>query len=87
MTYRLALPAPGLAARARAAFAVSPDKPNDLALAALAVWSATHGLTMLIIDHLTRPDLSIDEMIERVLSTVAQGLVARIKATDSASEG
>ncbi len=56
------------------AFAVSADNPQDLALAALSVWSATHGLTMLIIDHLTRPELSTQDMIEKVLRTVAQGL-------------
>ena len=32
------------------AFAVSPDDPLDLDLAALSTWSATHGLTMLVID-------------------------------------
>jgi len=31
---------------------------------------------MLIIDHLAQPDLSIDDMIETVLPTVAQGLMA-----------
>jgi AcrR family transcriptional regulator len=56
------------------AFAVSPDNPQDLALAALSVWSATHGLTMLIIDHLTRPELSTQDMVEKVLRTVARGL-------------
>ena len=56
------------------AFAVSPENPQDLALAALSVWSATHGLTMLIIDHLTRPELSTQDMIEKVLRTVARGL-------------
>jgi AcrR family transcriptional regulator len=55
-------------------FAVSAQQPEDLALAALAVWSAAHGLTMLIIDHLTRPDLSVEDMIENVLRTVVLGL-------------
>jgi hypothetical protein len=41
------------------------------------MWSAAHGLTMLIIDHLTRPDLSFDDMIETVLRTVTHGLTAR----------
>jgi AcrR family transcriptional regulator len=59
------------------AFAASPDDPQDLALAALSMWSAAHGLTLLIIDHLTRPDLSIDDMIETVLRTVTHGLMAR----------
>ena len=59
-------------------FAVSPDNPIDLALAALSVWSAAHGLTMLTIDHLTRPDLSIDDMADSVPRTVAQGLTTRL---------
>jgi AcrR family transcriptional regulator len=58
------------------AFAVSSDNPKDVALAALSMWSAAHGLTMLITDHLTRPDLSTQDMIETVLRTVAQGLAA-----------
>jgi hypothetical protein len=59
------------------AFAVSPDDPRDLAPAALSMWSAAHGLTMLVIDHLTRPDLFIDDMIETVLQTITHGLTAR----------
>ena len=56
-------------------FAASPEEdPQDVALAALAVWSAAHGLTMLIIDRLTAPGLSIEDMVERVLRTVVQGL-------------
>ena len=55
-------------------FAVSPESLKDLALAALSVWAAAHGLTMLILDRLARPDLSIEDMIEKVLWTVVQGL-------------
>ena len=55
-------------------FAVSPDKPQDLALAALSVWSATHGLTMLIIDKLSQKDLAVEDMIERMLRMVTEGL-------------
>jgi hypothetical protein len=40
------------------------------------MWSAAHGLTMVVIDHLTRADLSIDDMIETVLRTVTPGLTA-----------
>jgi AcrR family transcriptional regulator len=57
-------------------FALAPDNPKDLGLAALAVWSAAHGLTMLIIDHLTQPNLSTEGMTEKVLQTVAKGLMA-----------
>jgi AcrR family transcriptional regulator len=56
------------------AFAVSPENAEDVATAALAVWSATHGLTMLAIDRVPPPDLSIDAMIERLLRTVVAGL-------------
>jgi len=55
-------------------FAVSPDDPEDLALAALSAWSAAHGLTMLVIDKLSRADLSVDDMIERLLHMVIEGL-------------
>jgi len=56
------------------AFAVSPKNAEDVALAAIAVWSATHGLTMLAIDRIPPPDLLIDAMIERLLRTVVTGL-------------
>jgi len=55
-------------------FAVSPDKPDDVALAAVAVWSASHGLTMFAIDRIPRPDLSIEDMTDRVLRMVIAGL-------------
>ena len=56
------------------AFAVSPDDPQDLALMAISVWSATHGLTMLVIDRIPRADLLLDDMIERMLCMVVRGL-------------
>ena len=56
------------------AFAVSPDSQQDVALAALSVWSATHGLTMLIIDRIPRPDLSIDDIISRLMGMVVAGM-------------
>ncbi len=56
------------------AFDVPPDDPKALALAALSVWSATHGLTMLAIDSIPRPDLSVDDMIDALLSMVVAGL-------------
>ena len=43
-------------------------------MAALAAWSAAHGLTMLVIDRIPPLDLSIDEMIERLLRMVVTGL-------------
>jgi AcrR family transcriptional regulator len=56
------------------AFAVSPNNPQDLALTAISVWSATHGLAMLVIDKIPRADLRVDDMIERMLRMVVQGL-------------
>jgi AcrR family transcriptional regulator len=56
------------------AFGVSPDNPQDLALTAISVWSATHGLTMLVIDRIPRADLLLDDMIERMLRMVVRGL-------------
>jgi AcrR family transcriptional regulator len=55
-------------------FAVSPDNPQDLARTALSVWSAAHGLTMLVIDKIPRADLRVDDMIENLLHMVVQGL-------------
>jgi AcrR family transcriptional regulator len=55
-------------------FAVSPDNSEDLALAALSAWSGAHGLTMLVIDKIPRADLSVDDMIERLLRMVVAGL-------------
>jgi AcrR family transcriptional regulator len=55
-------------------FDVSPDKPQDLALAAISVWSATHGLTMLVIDKIPRADLLVEDMIEKMLRMVVRGL-------------
>jgi AcrR family transcriptional regulator len=56
------------------AFAVSPENAEDVAMAALAAWSAAHGLTMLAIDRIPPLDLSIDAMIERLLRIVVTGL-------------
>jgi AcrR family transcriptional regulator len=55
-------------------FSVAPNNPQDVALTALAVWSATHGLTMLAIDKVSPQGLSVDDMIERLIGMVAAGL-------------
>ena len=55
-------------------FAAAPDSSDDVAITALSVWSATHGLTMLVIDRIPRADLSVDDMIERMLGMVVRGL-------------
>jgi AcrR family transcriptional regulator len=56
------------------AFAVSPDSAEDVSLAALVAWSAAHGLTMFAIDRIPRADLSVDDMIDRLLRMVVTGL-------------
>lgn len=55
-------------------FRVLPDDPQDVGLTALSVWSATHGLTMLAIDKVPPAELSIDDMIERLLCMVIGGV-------------
>jgi AcrR family transcriptional regulator len=55
-------------------FAVSPDSPHDVILAAFAAWSAVHGLTMLVIDRIPKAVLSLDDMIDRLLRMVVAGL-------------
>jgi AcrR family transcriptional regulator len=55
-------------------FAVSPDDPKDQILASHVFWSAVHGLTMLVIDDLVAPDVSVDHMTERLLRMQITGL-------------
>jgi AcrR family transcriptional regulator len=55
-------------------FAIPPDRPKDQILAAHAFWSAVHGLTMLAIDDLMAPGISVDAVIMRVLRTEIAGL-------------
>jgi AcrR family transcriptional regulator len=56
------------------AFAVSADSREDQILAAHVFWSAVHGLTMLVIDDLLAPNVSVKKMIERLLRTQIKGL-------------
>ena len=56
------------------AFAVAADSREDQILAAHVFWSAVHGLTMLVIDDLLAPNVSVDKMIERLLRTEIKGL-------------
>ncbi len=55
-------------------FAVSPDAPLDHILAAHAFWSGVHGLTTLVIDDLLAPGVPVDDLIERLLRIVIEGL-------------
>jgi AcrR family transcriptional regulator len=55
-------------------FAVAPDSQRDVILAAFAAWSAVHGLTMLVIDRIPKAELSLDQMIDRLLRMIAASL-------------
>jgi AcrR family transcriptional regulator len=55
-------------------FAVAPENPKDQILAAHVFWSAVHGLTTLAIDQLMAPDVTVDDMIEQLLSIQIRGL-------------
>jgi AcrR family transcriptional regulator len=59
------------------AFAVSPQSKSELAIAALSVWSAVHGLTLLIIDELTGSELTVDTLVARLLRLLIDGLGPR----------
>ncbi len=59
------------------AFAISARSRTELAVAALSVWSAVHGLTMLVIDDITGSDLAIETLVSRLLRTLLDGLAAR----------
>ena len=55
-------------------FAVSPDNPHDVILAAFSAWSAVHGLTMLVIDRIPKAELALDDIMDRLLRMIAAGL-------------
>jgi AcrR family transcriptional regulator len=59
------------------AFAVSPDDPRRLAIAALTAWSAVHGLTTLVIDSLASPQIPVEVLAEGVATIVIDGLKPR----------
>jgi AcrR family transcriptional regulator len=59
------------------AFAVSPDDPRRLAIAALTAWSAVHGLTTLVIDSLASPQIPVEVLAKGVATIVIDGLKAR----------
>ena len=58
-------------------FAVAPDNESELASASLSLWSAAHGLTMLVIDRLTGWDVPTDELVDAVLRRQFDGLAPR----------
>jgi AcrR family transcriptional regulator len=55
-------------------FAIPADSLKDQILAAHVVWSAVHGLTTLAIDRLMAPGVTVEDMIERLLKTLIEGL-------------
>jgi AcrR family transcriptional regulator len=55
-------------------FAISPNSTPDIALTRLSIWSAAHGLTLLIIDRLAGCEFSTDEMVERSIAIQLEGL-------------
>jgi AcrR family transcriptional regulator len=59
------------------AFAVSAKSEKDLAIASLSVWSAVHGLTLLVIDGLTGLDLTVDSLVTRLIRMLCDGLRPR----------
>ena len=56
------------------AFSVSPASPKDAVLAAHVFWSAVHGLTMLALDRLMAPEVTVDEMIEALVRSEIRAL-------------
>jgi AcrR family transcriptional regulator len=56
------------------AFAVSADSAQDQILAAHVFWSGVHGLTMLALDRLMAPEVTVDEMIEALVRSEIRGL-------------
>ncbi len=61
----------------RGVFAISATSKSELAIAALSIWSAVHGLTLLLIDSLTGSELAIDTLVNRLIRTLLEGLEPR----------
>jgi AcrR family transcriptional regulator len=55
-------------------FAIPADSPKDQILAAHVFWSAVHGLTMLALDRLMAPEVTVDEMIETLIRAQIRAL-------------
>jgi AcrR family transcriptional regulator len=56
------------------AFGISPECRQDIALARLSIWSAVHGLTMLIIDRLAGGEVSTSDIVGRLIAIQIEGL-------------
>jgi AcrR family transcriptional regulator len=59
------------------AFAVSAKSEKDLAIASLSVWAAVHGLTLLVIDGLAGPEVTVDILVTRLIRMICEGLRPR----------
>lgn len=55
-------------------FTADADNSQDVPLTAISVWSAVHGLTMLLIDNIPKAELSVADMMEKVLHMIVAGL-------------
>lgn len=56
---------------------VSADSEEDQVLAAHAFWSGMHGLTMLAIDDLMARGVKADDVLDKLLRTMIEGLLRR----------
>jgi AcrR family transcriptional regulator len=63
------------------AFAIAANNEQEVAQAALALWSTVHGLTSLIIDRLAIPNLPLDDLIEGTIRLQAKALRPRPRAS------
>jgi len=59
------------------AFAVSPTSESELAAATLAIWSAVHGLTLLVIDEVAGPQIAVNTAVDDLMRFQFQGLAPR----------
>ncbi len=61
-------------------FPQSIANPRESAAAALALWSALHGLAMLAIDDFVGPAAEVETLVEPVLGALIDGLALRPRA-------
>lgn len=59
------------------AFAIAAERSNELAVTSLLVWSAVHGLTMLVIDNVGGSELPVHSLIARLVGVMLDGLTPR----------
>lgn len=59
------------------AFAIAAERRNELAVTSLLVWSAVHGLTMLVIDNVGGSELPVHSLVARLVGVMLDGLAPR----------